>query len=608
MMAGARPRTHDDGLGKPSFLRGLLAVLGLNFRADRGGSVMAVVLMAGDGLQIPLQAYALKLVVDAVIDGDTGKVLAGVAMFAGSSLLGRVTDIYGHTVRFRMQAKATFLIDQRIMELVGAVPGLDHYERPEYRDQLTVLRNERNALAGAVNMLLLHLSGVAMVIGAVVSLVTIHPAMALLIVVGVPTITVGKRAAARTQQLQQDLAESKRLQDHLYRLGTSAPPAKELRLFALGDEVLRRHHELWTHQLRVNARNQLRVGVTQGLAWAVLGVGYLGAMVFIGNKAINGDATPGDVLLAFTLGTRVLSQWQVRRGFDVSYLLQTIGRFSWLMDYSRRAAARSVGDLAAPDGLSSGITLEGVSFRYASSDTDALENVDLVLPAGTTVAIVGENGAGKTTLVKLLARLYEPTSGRITVDGDDLARIAPDLWRERVSGAFQDFARFEFVARESVGVGDLARIDDVESLGRALDRAASADLPDSLPGGLETQLGRRFEGGVDLSGGQWQKVAVARAMMRERPLLLILDEPTAALDAPTEHALFERYAAAARDASVASGGVTVLVSHRFSTVRMADLIVVLDRGRVVEFGSHSSLMSRGGQYAELFELQARAYR
>jgi ATP-binding cassette subfamily B protein len=234
------------------------------------------------------------------------------------------------------------------------------------------------------------------------------------------------------------------------------------------------------------------------------------------------------------------------------------------------------------------------------------------------VAIVGENGAGKTTLVKLLAKMYEPTSGRITVDGVDLARIRADEWRTRLAGAFQDFFRFEFRARHTVGVGDVTRLDDELAVVTAIDRAGASDVVVRLTAGLETQLGPTWPDGVEVSFGQWQKLALARGFMRDHPLLLVLDEPTAALDAETEHALFERYAAAAarRDGTGASasngtegdGRITVLVSHRFSTVRMADLIVVLDGARVVEVGAHADLMAKGGQYAELYGIQAAAYR
>jgi len=220
---------------------------------------------------------------------------------------------------------------------------------------------------------------------------------------------------------------------------------------------------------------------------------------------------------------------------------------------------------------------------------------------------VGENGAGKTTLVKLLCKLYEPNAGRILVDGRPLARMPADEWRARLAGAFQDFFRFELRAKHSVGVGDVPRLDDDPAVVVAVGRAGADDVVARLASGLETQLGPTWPEGVEVSFGQWQKLALARGFMRDAPLLLVLDEPTAALDAETEHALFERYAAAARDHAL-DGRVTVLVSHRFSTVRMADLIVVLDGARLVEVGTHDDLMARGGQYAELYGIQAAAYR
>jgi ATP-binding cassette, subfamily B, bacterial len=225
------------------------------------------------------------------------------------------------------------------------------------------------------------------------------------------------------------------------------------------------------------------------------------------------------------------------------------------------------------------------------------------------VAIVGENGAGKTTLVKLLAKMYEPSSGSILVDDVPLARLPANEWRARLAGAFQDFFRFEFSAGHTVGLGDLPRMDDRPSVAAAVDRAGAGDVVERLKSGLDTQLGPTWPEGVELSFGQWQKLALARGFMRDQPLLLILDEPTAALDAETEHALFERYAAAARGGdNKASGRITILVSHRFSTVRMADLIVVLDGARLVEVGTHDELMAKNGPYAELYGIQAAAYR
>jgi ATP-binding cassette subfamily B protein len=260
-----------------------------------------------------------------------------------------------------------------------------------------------------------------------------------------------------------------------------------------------------------------------------------------------------------------------------------------------------------PVPIQQGFTFENVGFRYPGAEHWAVRGLTFDLRAGEILALVGENGAGKTTLVKLLAKMYEPSSGAIHVDDTPLARVRADEWRARLAGAFQDFFRFEFRARHSIGLGDVPRMDDEAAVARAVDRAGAGDVIARLPAGLDTQLGQTWPGGVEVSFGQWQKLALARGFMRDRPLLLVLDEPTAALDAETEHALFERYAAAARDGG-GDGRITVLVSHRFSTVRMAGLIVVLDGARLVEVGTHDELMTKGGQYSQLYAIQAGAYR
>ena len=255
-----------------------------------------------------------------------------------------------------------------------------------------------------------------------------------------------------------------------------------------------------------------------------------------------------------------------------------------------------------------------MSFAYPGTSRTVLDDVSVRIPAGRVVAIVGENGAGKTTLVKLLAKMYEPSSGSILVDDTPLERVPAAEWRAHLAGAFQDFFRFEFRAGHTVGLGDVPRLENQPAVNVAVERAGAGDVVARLRSGLDTQLGPTWPGGVELSFGQWQKLALARGFMRDEPLLLVLDEPTAALDAETEHELFERYAAAARGTSENGttknnrGRITVLVSHRFSTVRMADLILVLDGAKLVEFGTHEELMARRGQYAELYGIQAAAYR
>jgi ATP-binding cassette subfamily B protein len=313
----------------------------------------------------------------------------------------------------------------------------------------------------------------------------------------------------------------------------------------------------------------------------------VGAIVFVSS----GMRQPASaVLLVLAAGARLsayLGATVGEIGFLRGFWMDGSRRLAWLEDYAASVAA--LGDLPAPAVLQRGIRLDHVSFAYPGTSRVVLDDVSLTLPAGAVVAIVGENGAGKTTLVKLLAKMYEPTSGSILLDDTPLARVPAVR------------------ALHTVGLGDVPRLDDQPAVVAAVDRAGAADVVGRLTSGLETQLGPTWPGGMELSFGQWQKLALARGFMRDQPLLLILDEPTAALDAETEHELFEHYAAAARGSGI-GGRITILVSHRFSTVRMADLIVVLDGARLVEVGTHDELMAKHGQYSELYGIQAAAYR
>jgi ATP-binding cassette subfamily B protein len=341
------------------------------------------------------------------------------------------------------------------------------------------------------------------------------------------------------------------------------------------------------------------------LAWAVFGLAYVGAVVFVSSVI---GAPASSVLLVLAAGARLsayIGATVGEIGFLRGFWMDGSRRLAWLEDYAASVAAS--GDLPVPSALDRGIRFDHVSFAYPGTSRLVLDDVSLTLPAGAVVAVVGENGAGKSTLVKLLAKMYEPSSGTIFADDTPLARVPAGEWRDRLAGAFQDFFRFELRASHTVGLGDVPRLDDQPAVIAAVDRAGASDVVARLTDGLDTQLGPTWPSGVELSFGQWQKLALARGFMRDQPLLLVLDEPTAALDAETEHALFEHYAAASHDAGQ-SGRITILVSHRFSTVRMADLIVVLDGARLVEMGTHDQLMAKPGQYSELYSIQAAAYR
>jgi ATP-binding cassette subfamily B protein len=443
-------------------------------------------------------------------------------------------------------------------------------------------------------------------LGVTVALLTsIHPLLVVLAVFALPTVLTSSWRPAVERAAEERGAPAKRLSRHLFTTATTAPPGKEVRVTGIGPRLVTDRRESWERWYASVSRVRWTSAVWHAIAWAVFGGAYVAAIVFVSSVL---DAPAGDVLLVLAAGSR-LSQYIGATVGEIGFLrgiwMDGSRRLAWLEDYAASIVADE--DLDVPDRLHEGITLDGVSFAYPGTDRLVLDDISLALPAGAVVAIVGENGAGKTTLVKLLAKLYAPSSGAIYVDGQPLSRMRAQDWRARLAGAFQDFFRFEFRARHSVGVGDVPRLDDEDAVVAAVERAGADDVVRRLESGLDTQLGPTWPDGVEVSFGQWQKLALARGFMRDEPLLLVLDEPTAALDAETEHALFERYSAGARREGD-DGRITILVSHRFSTVRMADLIVVLDGARLVEFGSHDDLMARGGHYAELYGIQAAAYR
>ncbi|HEY4572317.1 MAG TPA: ABC transporter ATP-binding protein, partial [Thermoanaerobaculia bacterium] len=482
-----------------------------------------------------------------------------------------------------------------------------HQERPEYLDRLAVLRDQVFVL-DHMYMSVFSTCGWLLRLGVTFALlVSVHPALALLAVFALPTVLTSTWRPAVERAAYERGAQPARLARHLFTLATTAAPGKEVRVTGIGGRLAGERRAAWERWYGPIASARWGSAVWHTLAWAIFGSAWAGAVVFV---SVGLRAPAGDVLLVLAAGARLSAYIGATVG-EIGFLrgiwMDGSRRLAWLEDYA--ASLMADADLPVPARLQEGIRLDRVSFAYPGTDRLVLEDVTLELPAGTVIAIVGENGAGKTTLVKLLAKLYEPTSGAILVDGQPLARMRADDWRERLAGAFQDFFRFELPARQSIGVGDVPRLDEEPAVLRAVERAGAEDVVARWPAGLETQLGPTWPNGVDVSFGQWQKLALARGFMRDHPLLLVLDEPTAALDAETEHALFERYAAAAhRDVTEADGRITILVSHRFSTVRMADLIVVLDGAHLVETGTHEDLMARGGPYSELYGIQAAAYR
>jgi len=561
---------------------------------------LALLMMLPDALL----ALWLKFLVDGMTDGRRTLV-----MVAGIGLALSVTatwylSLMSQRVQRRFRDKVAIALESHVAQLQASVPTLEHHERPEYLDRLAMLRDQVFALDHMFMSLFSTLGWLFRLVVTAILLASIDPTLVLLMFAALPAFWTATWRPAVERRTEESVIANARLARHMFVLGTTAPPAKEVRVTNTGEWLVTERRAAWQRWYGPVAMVRWTSAAWHAWAWAVFAAAYVSAIVYV---ATGLDRGVGDVVLVLAAGNRLaryVGATAGELGFLRGFWLDSSRRLTWLEDYAAGVDASATA--SAPDRLVDGISFDHVSFRYPGTERLVLDDISLQLPAGAVVAVVGENGAGKSTLVKLLARMYLPTSGRIMVDGLDLAEIKTDEWRSRLAGAFQDFYRFELQAQHTVGVGDLPRLDDRGATHDAVERAGAADVVDRLAYGIETQLGPSWDEGAEVSFGQWQKLALARGFMRDAPLLLVLDEPTAALDAETEHALFERFAEASR-AHADSGRVTVLVSHRFSTVRMADLIVVMDGARVVEYGRHDDLIAHGGQYAELFRIQAAAY-
>ena len=595
-------RSADD---MPPAMQSLWRTFKLGYRSEPrllAASLGAVVVGA-----IPdvLVALWLKILSDGVLGHHRRQIIVASLGLAVSAVGTWYVRVVSQRIERRFRDRIGIALEAHVAELHATVATIEHHERPEYMDRLSVLRDQVFALDHLFMSLFSTLGWILRLAFTVALLATIHPLLIMLVVFAIPTVFTATKRPAVERATEEREASNMRRARHLFTLGTTAQPAKEVRVAGTAAQLIAQRRAAADAWYEPVAAAKWTTALWQSLGWTVFGLAYVSAIVFVAS-GINGSV--GDVLLVLVAGGRLsgyIGAAVGELGFLRGIWLDSSRRLCWLEDFV--ALHEEHADQSVPAHLTDGIRYHGVSFRYPGTDRLVLDDVNLHLPAGSVVAIVGENGAGKSTLLKLLCRMYSPTSGRITADGVDINRMPNEQWRARLAGAFQDFFRFEFNAQSTVGLGDEPRLDDVPAVSLAIDRAGANDVIERLAHGLDTQLGPTWDEGVEVSFGQWQKLALARGFMRDDPLVVVLDEPTAALDAETEHALFEHYASAARG-SAGDGRITVLVSHRFSTVRMADLIVMLDGAHVVEVGSHDELMSRHGQYAELYTIQANAYR
>jgi ATP-binding cassette subfamily B protein len=554
-----------------------------------------------------LVAYAGKRIIDAVVAGDAEQSVRWVLLELGSvtalALALRGTGL----VRSILGARLGVDVNVQILEKAVGLE-LSFFENAEFYDKLTRARREASSrpvalIADGFQIVqnLLTLAGYAAVLSRFSGWLVLG-----LLIATVPAAMSEMRHSKLGFQLRNWRSPETRRLLYLEYVLANDEHVKEVKLFGLGPHLLSRYRALSEKFYQEDKRLSIRRAAwTQALS--LIGTGaFYGAYVLMATQAARGQLSLG------TLTLYIVALRQGQQAFQS--VLSGIGNLyehnlymSNLFDYLAIAPTpgTTAGATTAPRlsaaGARSGLVFENVGFRYPGKDAYALRGLSLHIEPGDSLAIVGQNGAGKTTLVKLLARLYQPTEGRITLDGIDLRDWPIETLRRRISVLFQDFNQYQLSVRENIGLGSVDHLEDVPRIERAAERGGADAVAAALPLGLEARLGTWFEKGSELSGGQWQKIALARAFMREEADILVLDEPTAALDAEAEHAVFERFR------QLSAGRTTIVISHRFPTVRMARRIIVLDQGALVESGSHAELIALGGIYARMFTLQAQGY-
>ncbi|MPS36688.1 MAG: ABC transporter ATP-binding protein [Stenotrophomonas sp.] len=550
--------------------------------------------LAGAGAMPPLG--------EALASGQLDTLLELLALELGiaiaSDLLGRVVS-YADTLLSELFTNATSV---RLMEHAAEL-DLEDFEDPELQDKLDRARRQTMGRMNLMSQLLGQAQDMVTVISFAAGLVAYAPwLIALLALALVPAFLGESHFNTLGYSLNYSWTPERRQLDYLRQVGASVETAKEVKIFNLHRFLIDRYKLLAGRFYQAN-RRLARKRALWGTVLAALGtLGYYAAYAYIAWRTIRGDFSIGD--LTFLSGS-FLRLRQLLEGLLTGFS-QVAGQALYLDDlfsfFAIEPEIRSRPDaLPVPRPIRQGFVFENVGFRYPDAERWAVRHLDFQLKAGEVIALVGENGAGKTTLVKLLARLYDPDEGRILLDGRDLRDYDLDDLRANMGVIFQDFVRYHLTAGENIGVGQVDAMPDTARIRDAARRALADEVIDALPEGYGQLIGRRFKNGVDLSGGQWQKIAIARAYMRDAQVM-ILDEPTAALDARAEFEVFQRFK------ELSEQRTAVLISHRFSSVRMADRILVLADGRIEASGTHAELMAQGGRYAELFELQAAGYR
>ena len=579
----------------------------LVWSTNRGLTLALAVLTLVAGVLPASVAYVGALIVDAVVGAIADRadkthvielVLLEGMLIAAIAAAQRGLSLCQSLLRAQLGQRVNVMILEKALTL-----DLRHFEDSEFYDKLTRARREASTrpLSLVTRTFGLVQNGISLSSYAVLLSHFSPWAVGILVVAGLPAFIAETKFSGDAFRLFRWRSPETRMQIYLETVLAREDHAKEVKLYGLGPRLLERYRDIFRRLYREDRALTIRRDV-----WGFA----LGLIATAALYAAYAWIAVSTVMRAVTLGQMTMYVSLFRQGqAAVSAILSAVGGMyednlylSTLYEYLETQVPEPTGTAVRGPHPEDGIRFEDVSFAYPDAETPALEHITLHLTPGASLALVGENGSGKTTLIKLLTRLYQPSAGRILLDGRDLTEWDEQTLRERIGVIFQDFTRYQMLVGENVGAGDERYFDDEPRWHAAAEKGMASEFIETLPQGYQTQLGKWFKDGRELSGGQWQKIALARAFMRTRADILVLDEPTAAMDAQAEADIFEHFRQLAQER------ITILISHRFSTVRMADQIAVLDRGGIVEHGSHEELMRLNGRYAHLFTLQARGYR
>lgn len=593
----APPRTHGV----------VWMAMRMCWQAGPGTATVVTLVILVQGAAVALSGALQQAVVDAA--GRHAPVALVVAVAAGLTLVTAATAtgnrIQGN-LRGILRELVTYRLSTDVLTWTTGVTRLEVFDQPDFLDAVQRLRTRVGALVEVGWQVVQSVATIGGLVASLVLLIRVSPWLSVMIVLAVPPLLLGRRSQRHEYDAAKAVAPLERQEARLHTLVTDPERAAELRVSRNEVALDAVSLELWRRIRRLTWSGQVRAAVVSYLGWLMFAAGYLASIGFTGWLVAQQRASLGDLALVLALGQRLRGQVAavVTTVTGAANATQVAGDYLQLRRQYELSQPRQP-TASAPRCLTSGITLEQVSFTYPNQNRPAVDDVSVTLPAGRVVALLGENGAGKTTLVKLLLSQYAPDAGTITIDGTNLANLHPAEWAQQCSGLVQDFAKLQGPIREAVGAGALTSMTKAQ-IRSTIDAAHATSIIDELPHDLDTVLGLAY-GGRSLSHGQWQRLALARGLTRLEPLLLVLDEPTSALDPQVEHELFDAFFVRARHAAVAHGAIALVVSHRLSTTAAADLVIVMEHGRIVETGNHHDLIEQNGQYAELFRMQSRAY-